>query len=407
MNRRIRLLAVLFTAMMLAFPLAVIAAENSIYEGELNTVLQHDMILDEIINAVYAQFQLEITGDTYTIVEGCEGKLWVFPLTDVNNSNRRAYLYYFPEKSTYFVLDISPKSDEPTKSEMRLYKQGSGSTLYLSEDKIGIIPPISEHMKMKALAAGDTDWGACLLKTLGITDLNPNSIPSLVCSDIGTTLTFISLAKNCLTVDPTSWPFCALGVAKLVACNIINCSPLSAPTGVSASNGTYTDKVYITWNSVSGATSYNVYRATSSSGTKSKIGSSTTTSYNDTIAVAGTTYYYWVTAVNSAGESGYSGYGRGYRKASPPSSPTGVSASDGTYTDKVYITWSSVSGATSYNVYRATSSSGTKSKIGSSTTTSYSDTTATVGTTYYYWVAAVNSAGESGYSGYNSGYRKK
>jgi fibronectin type 3 domain-containing protein len=187
--------------------------------------------------------------------------------------------------------------------------------------------------------------------------------------------------------------------------------PPSPPANVQASDGTYTDKVYITWNSVSGATSYNVYRATSSSGTKTKLGSTTSTSYSDTSATPGTTYYYWVTAVNSAGESGYSSYNTGYRKKGPPSPPSNppsnVQASDGTYTDKVYITWNSVSGATSYNVYRATSSSGTKTKLGSTTSTSYSDTSATPGTTYYYWVTAVNSAGESGYSSYDTGYRKK
>jgi len=88
-----------------------------------------------------------------------------------------------------------------------------------------------------------------------------------------------------------------------------------------------------------------------------------------------------------------------------PSAPTNVSASDGTYTDKVRITWSASSGATSYDVYRATSSGGTKTKIGTPSTTLYDDTSASVGTTYYYWVTAKNTWGTSGYSSYNTGYR--
>jgi hypothetical protein len=71
----------------------------------------------------------------------------------------------------------------------------------------------------------------------------------------------------------------------------------------------------------------------------------------------------------------------------------------------VRITWSSVSGATYYKVYRATSSGGTRSQIGSPTSTSFDDTTASAGTTYYYWVRASNSYGDSGYSSYNTGYR--
>jgi hypothetical protein len=178
------------------------------------------------------------------------------------------------------------------------------------------------------------------------------------------------------------------------------------PTGVSATDGTYTDKVRITWNASSGATSYEVYRATSSGGTKSKIGTPSGTSYDDYSASVGTTYYYWVKAKNAYGTSGYSSYNTGYRAGTAPPAPTNVQASDGTYTDKVRITWSASSGATSYEVYRATSSGGTKSKIGTPSGTSYDDTSASVGTTYYYWVKASNSYGTSGYSFCNTGYVK-
>jgi rhodanese-related sulfurtransferase len=89
---------------------------------------------------------------------------------------------------------------------------------------------------------------------------------------------------------------------------------------------------------------------------------------------------------------------------SVPSAPTNVSASDGTYNNKVYITWSASSGATSYNVYRSTSTSGLKPLIGLATSTNYNDTPPNCGTTYYYWVAANNSAGTSAVSSYNSGY---
>ncbi len=79
----------------------------------------------------------------------------------------------------------------------------------------------------------------------------------------------------------------------------------SAPVvkiGNSASSG----KPMLTWNAVSGATSYKVYRATSQNGTYSLLGTVTATAYTNTGAKAGTTYYYKVKAVNSAGESAYS-----------------------------------------------------------------------------------------------------
>jgi len=177
----------------------------------------------------------------------------------------------------------------------------------------------------------------------------------------------------------------------------------TAPTGVSATDGTYAYKVRVTWSSVSGATSYTVYRATSSGGTKSTIGSISSTTYDDTSASVGTTYFYWVKASNSYGTSDYSSYNTGSRAGTAPSAPTNVSASDGTYTDRVRVTWSASSGATSYKVYRATSSGGTKTTLGSASSTTYDDTSASVGTTYFYWVKASNSYGTSDYSSYNTG----
>ena len=177
----------------------------------------------------------------------------------------------------------------------------------------------------------------------------------------------------------------------------------TAPTGVSATDGTYAYKVRVTWSSVSGATSYTVYRATSSGGTKSTIGSISNTTYDDTSASVGTTYYYWVKASNSYGTSDYSSYNTGSRAGTAPSAPTNVSASDDTYTDRVRVTWNASSGATSYKVYRATSSGGTKTTLGSASSTTYDDTSASVGTTYFYWVKASNSYGTSDYSSYNTG----
>lgn len=89
-----------------------------------------------------------------------------------------------------------------------------------------------------------------------------------------------------------------------------------------------------------------------------------------------------------------------------PAAPTGISASDGTKADRVQITWNVSTNAASYEIWRNTVSSNTSAlKIGTSTTTTYDDTSAIAGKTYYYWVKAVNSAGTSGFSTSNSGYR--
>ena len=91
------------------------------------------------------------------------------------------------------------------------------------------------------------------------------------------------------------------------------------PTNVSATKGTIVGQVDVTWSAVSGATSYNVYRSTSASGTYSQVKTGLTScKYEDKSVSGTTTYYYKVAAVNSAGTSAQSSYAYGYAKATPP-----------------------------------------------------------------------------------------
>jgi len=188
-------------------------------------------------------------------------------------------------------------------------------------------------------------------------------------------------------------------------------TPPAAPTGVSASDGSYTDRVRVSWSASSGATYYKVFRNTSNThaGETVLTTSATSSPYDDTSATPGTTYYYWVQACNTAGCSGYSSYDKGYRATSitPPAAPTGVSASDDTYTTKVEVSWSASIGATYYKVFRNTSNThvGETVLTTSATSSPYDDTSATPGTTYWYWVQACNTAGCSTYSSYDTGRR--
>lgn len=78
--------------------------------------------------------------------------------------------------------------------------------------------------------------------------------------------------------------------------------PRSAPTNVQASDATFSNEVRVTWTGVTGATSYNVYRATSNNFASSAfIGTSATTQYDDAGAAGPTTYWYWIEPVNSFG----------------------------------------------------------------------------------------------------------
>jgi hypothetical protein len=79
----------------------------------------------------------------------------------------------------------------------------------------------------------------------------------------------------------------------------------------------------------------------------------------------------------------------------PPAAPTGVTATPGNA--QVTISWTGVSGATSYNIYWSTAPGVTKvngSKI-TGATNPYVQPVLTNGTAYYYVVTAVNANGES------------
>jgi hypothetical protein len=167
----------------------------------------------------------------------------------------------------------------------------------------------------------------------------------------------------------------------------------SAPASVSAVPGI--GEVTINWTDVTGATSYNVYRSQTSPVTKAT-GTKTTVTDNAVVVAGldnGIKYYFVVTAVNANGESAVSVE----VSATPvlPPVPTGVNAAPGDNT--ATIRWTSVAGATSYNVYRSQTSPVTKTTGTKSTGTDNSlvITGLTNGTPYYFVVTVVVNGLES------------
>jgi hypothetical protein len=105
-----------------------------------------------------------------------------------------------------------------------------------------------------------------------------------------------------------------------------------APTGVSATDGTYLDKVQVTWNAICNGplytSHYRVARSESPSGAKSFISSwQSITSFDDTTASSGVTYYYWVEAATSDDGEDATGYGvsdTGYAGGAQPPQQVGT-----------------------------------------------------------------------------------
>jgi len=79
-------------------------------------------------------------------------------------------------------------------------------------------------------------------------------------------------------------------------------TPPATPTGLQATGGNA--QVSLSWTASTGAASYDVKRSTTDGGPYSTaVASPTTTNYTDTTVTNSTTYYYVVSAVNTAGQS--------------------------------------------------------------------------------------------------------
>jgi len=169
-------------------------------------------------------------------------------------------------------------------------------------------------------------------------------------------------------------------------------NPPGAPTGLTATAGNAV--VNLSWTAGSTATGYYVKRSTTA-GTEAQIASVTATAYADTSVNNGTIYYYVVSAYNSYGTSANSNEASTTPSApvNPPSAPNGLQAMAGP--GQVSLSWTASAGASSYHVKRSITNGSGYVQIAAPTFTSYTDTGLTNGTTYYYVVSALNTAGES------------
>ncbi len=110
---------------------------------------------------------------------------------------------------------------------------------------------------------------------------------------------------------------------------------LSPPSGVSASDRDYADKVGVMWNTARGATLYRIFRGTSGdSSLATDVGTSASNYFFDTTGVANQNYFYWVRAENGVLNSGLSNGDQGTRAVgsttyeifiplNPPPAPAG------------------------------------------------------------------------------------
>ena len=163
---------------------------------------------------------------------------------------------------------------------------------------------------------------------------------------------------------------------------------------VSITTNESSGKPSLKWNAVDGAAKYEVYRATSKNGTYTKMYTTTSTSYTNSSAVPGTTYYYKVKAICGKSSYGNSAYSVVKSITCDCARPT-VTVKCNENTGKPVLSWKAVDGASKYYIYRSTDGGKTYKYWDSTSKTSYTNSGAEAGKTYYYKVKAV--CGKSSY----------
>lgn len=167
----------------------------------------------------------------------------------------------------------------------------------------------------------------------------------------------------------------------------VNCLCALAKPDASISANTGTGKPVVKWKTVTGASEYYVYRSIDEDCEYELVYTAVTArSYTDQKAEAGVSYCYMVQAAHKNPEANSEcteileqicilekPVVSITRKAGDPS-----------------LSWSEISGAEHYEVWRATSKTGTYTKVGTVTETGFTDSEVRAGRTYYYKVMAIH-----------------
>ena len=189
------------------------------------------------------------------------------------------------------------------------------------------------------------------------------------------------------------------GAFSMPTCSI---TKISAPNGLKAEASSPTS-IEISWNAVSGVDGYQVWRASSQNSDFVCIGSVTDTSKLSIGLTSDKEYEYKVRSYKKIDGTTYYGVFSAIIKGTPkPQSPIGVTAAPSS-AKSIKVNWSSVPGATGYEVYRSTSTHGTYYNLGYVTTTSRDCPGLNSGTRYYFKVRAYKEYnGKKIYSDYST-----
>jgi fibronectin type 3 domain-containing protein len=184
---------------------------------------------------------------------------------------------------------------------------------------------------------------------------------------------------------------------SLVATAIpVDLTPPAAPSGLVATAGA--TSISLDWadNMEPDLASYHVFRSTTAGSGYVQLTTSTVSAATDSAVTVGTTYYYIVRALDAVGNvSAASAVGSAlFVDIVAPAAPIGLTAVAGNATVTLDWTDNTEPDRAGYRIYRSTTAGSGYTQIATTTTVSaYTNTGLTNGTTYYYTVSAIDTAG--------------
>ena len=144
----------------------------------------------------------------------------------------------------------------------------------------------------------------------------------------------------------------------------------------------------LSWNAVTGASKYYIYRGTSSDNLQ-YYDTTTKTSYTNTSVQAGSTYYYKVKAIKPGNSSDWTSDYSAVRHVKILRVPTITLAKN---ENNITVSWNAVDGAAKYYLYRSVDG-GSFSYYDTTSKTSYTNSAVSSGSQYSYQVKAVDQNG--------------